>query len=86
MARKTTTTKTPTTKTLTEAQFKTLEDIASKLMDLRISLQDLKGEDDISTIMFEVGAAANTISWCEDELDNIVDSFRGEETDDEDNF
>jgi len=72
----------PKEKVLTEEQFATLERIASKILDVRCDLERLRGEDDISTIMFDVGAASYTINSCQDELETIIDSFQ-EHTDED---
>jgi hypothetical protein len=66
---------TPKAKTLTETQFKTLEQISEKLSNVRRNLHDLEGEENISTIMFKVGSAHNNADWCEDEIRDIINSF-----------
>jgi DNA repair ATPase RecN len=65
----------PTTKTLTEEQFKKLEEIYDELTDIRRNLGELEGEDNISKVMFQVGSAYNSIDWCEDELRDIINSY-----------
>ena len=48
---------TPKLKTLTEDQFKKIEETYSRLKDVRGNLGDLEGEENISKIMFQVGSA-----------------------------
>jgi len=85
--KKTTTEPTVKTYTLTEAQFKTLEEISEKLSAIRRDLGELEGEDNISTIMFKVGSVFNNADWCEDEIRDIINSYE-EDCDeyDDDNF
>ena len=66
---------TPKAKVLTESQFKTLEEIYDKLLDVRRDLGDLEGEDNISKIMFQVGSAYNSIDKCEDAVRDIINSY-----------
>jgi hypothetical protein len=73
---------TPKAKTLTEAQFKTLEEIYEKLSDVRRNLGDLEGEDNISKIMFQVGSSHNSIDKCEDAVRDIINSFDDNECED----
>jgi DNA-binding PadR family transcriptional regulator len=79
----------PTVKTytLTEAQFKTLEEISDKLEILRRGLGELEGEENVSTIMFKVGSVYNNADWCEDEIRDIINSFDEDNCEDcDDNF
>jgi vacuolar-type H+-ATPase subunit E/Vma4 len=82
MARKTTTPEliesTPKVKTLTEEQFKTLKNIATELMNIRRTLEDLEGQEEISTIMFNVGRAYNTANTTETILDNLLEQYEEE--------
>lgn len=77
---------TPKAKILTEDQFKKLEEIYDKLIDVRRNLGELEGEDNISKIMFQVGSTYNSVDKCEDELRDIINSFEEEcsDCDDED--
>jgi DNA repair ATPase RecN len=77
---------TPKAKTLTEEQFKKLEEIYEELSDVRRNLGDLEGEDNISKIMFQVGLAYNSVDWCEDEVRDILDSFEEDCDECGDNF
>jgi hypothetical protein len=79
---------TPKAKTLTETQFKTLEKVYEKLSEVRRNLNDLEGEENISTIMFKVGSVFNNADWCEDEIRDIINSFEYEDCEDceDDNF
>jgi hypothetical protein len=75
---KTTTTKQPATKqsttwrTLTKQEGEQLVTVEDKVTDVRRLLEDLSGNDCISTIMFEVGKAFTIISECENILNEIV--------------
>ena len=66
---------TPKTKTLTEDQFKTLEEISDKLEIIRRGLSELEGEENVSTIMFKVGSVYNNADWCEDAIVDVINSF-----------
>jgi len=85
--KKTTTEPTVKTYTLTEAQFKTLEEISEKLETLRRGLGELEGEENVSTIMFKVGSVYNNADWCEDAVGDIINSFDDNDCEDcDDNF
>ena len=72
---------------MTEAQFKSLQNISSKLGDVRQALNGTEGKDNISTVMFQVGSAHTVIDWCEDSLDDVLNEFDSyEDYDDEDEF
>jgi hypothetical protein len=75
----------PQTFTLTKEQFRVVKDAAIDVMEIRRKLDDLSGNDDISTIMFEVGQAAYIADKLEGQLDELRDSFEDNEWDD-DNF
>ncbi len=77
--KKTTTEVKPKTFTLTEKQFETLKAISDKLTDIRQKLHGLEGEENLSTVMFKVGAAHSSADWSEDELNDIISSFNAEE-------
>ena len=66
---------TPKTYTLTEDQFKKLEEIYDKLLDVRRNLGELEGEDNTSKIMFQVGSAYNSVDKCEDAVRDIINSY-----------
>lgn len=76
----------PKTYTLTEAQFRSLRNISNKLGDVRRALDETEGEDNLSRIMFQVGSSYTVIDWCEDGLDEVINSFESDEDDDEDLF
>lgn len=85
--KKTTTEPTVKTYTLTEAQFKTLEETFKKLENLRRGLGELEGEENVSTIMFKVGSVYNNADWCEDAVSDIINSFEYDDCEDcDDNF
>jgi DNA-binding PadR family transcriptional regulator len=85
--KKTTTEPTVKTYTLTEAQFKTLEEISERLETLRRGLGELEGEENVSTIMFKVGSVYNNADWCEDAVIDIINSFEDNDCEDcDDNF
>jgi hypothetical protein len=75
MARKTTTEPTPKVYTLTEEQLQTLKDLAHDLMNIRSNLEDLEGEDNLSKVMFHVGAMYNVAEKAETVIDRLVDQF-----------
>ena len=77
---------TPKTYTLTEDQFKKLEEIYDKLIDVRRDLGELEGEDNISKIMFQVGSAYNSIDKCEDAVRDIINSYEEDCDECGDNF
>jgi len=66
---------TPKSKILTEDQFKKLEEIYDTLSDIRRDLGELEGEENISTVMFKIGSAYNSVDKCEDELRDFIDSY-----------
>lgn len=65
--------------TLTEAQFESLQDITDCLGDIRRRLKDIESETNISRIMFNVGSSFNDANWCEDAVDDIINSFDTDE-------
>ena len=73
----------PKTYTLTKEQFESLQSISSKLFGIRHTLDNLGENQDmtIGHILFNVGKAFNDTDWCEDELNNVIDSFEKEEDD-----
>jgi archaellum component FlaC len=77
---------TPKVKTLTENQFKKLEEIYDKLTDVRRDLGELEGEDNISKIMFQVGSAYNSIDKCEDAVRDIINSYEEDCDECDDNY
>ena len=66
---------TPKANILTNEQLQTLKDISSDLADIRRALGDLKGEENISDIMFDVGVSYNLVNKCESELDTLLESY-----------
>lgn len=58
---------------ITKEQLETLRDISTDLMDIRRTLEDLEGEDNISVIMFKVGAMFNVAQKAETVIDELVD-------------
>lgn len=78
---------TPKVNILTNDQIKILKDIATDLMDIRRTLDDLEGEENISKIMFRVGAMYNVADKAETALDSLLDEQFGEDCDEcDDNF
>ena len=75
MARKTTTESTPKARILTDEQLQIIRGIAIDLMDIRRTLGDLEGEDNISKIMFQVGSMYNVANKAETVIDELVDSY-----------
>lgn len=85
MARKTTTTE-PKVHTLTNEQLQTLKDVASDLQDIRRTLEDLEGVEDLSVIMFKVGAMYNLAETVETTMDELLESYEEECDECDDNF
>jgi len=74
--------------TLTKEQFQVIKNVSRELMDIRETLGDLRGENDLSTIMFEIGKSFHIVNEAEDQLDDVVNSFDEEECEEceDDNF
>jgi hypothetical protein len=68
----------PKTFTFTEEQFKIIKDVSVDLMDIRRKLEDIEGEDNVSTIMFQVGQSFLIANRSEDALDELLDSFEND--------
>jgi len=66
---------TPKANILTNEQLQTLKNISSDLADIRRALDGLKGEENISDIMFEVGKSYHIADKCENELDSLLESY-----------
>lgn len=62
-------------KTLTSYQFSKLQDISERLNQIKYLLESQKGEENISSIMFDIGAATENVNWCEDKLNSIICEF-----------
>jgi prefoldin subunit 5 len=69
---------TPKANILTNEQLQTLKDISSDLADVRRTLDSLKGEENISDIMFDIGRSYHLTYECENELDTLLESFENE--------
>ena len=69
---------TPRINTLTDEQVQTLKDISSDLADVRRTLDGLKGEENISDVMFEVGRSYHITYECENKLDTLLESFEND--------
>ena len=79
MARTKTKTETETTThTLTKEQIQQLRDFAVDMMNIRRTLEELEGEDDISTIMFNIGAIYNVAGVAETAIDEFLEQFEEE--------
>jgi len=66
---------TPKSNILTNEQLQTLKDISSDLADIRRTLDNLKGEENISDIMFEVGRSYHLAYKCENDIDSLLESY-----------
>ena len=77
---------TPKANILTNEQLQTLKDISSDLADIRRTLDDLKGEENISDIMFNVGVSYNIVYKCENELDTLLESYESDCYDCDENY
>jgi hypothetical protein len=69
---------TPKANILTNEQLQTLKDISSDLADVRRTLDGLKGEENISDIMFDIGRSYHLAYECENELDTLLESFEND--------
>jgi prefoldin subunit 5 len=76
----------PRLNTLTEEQVQTLKDISSDLADVRRTLDGLKGEENISDVMFEVGRSYHITYECENKLDTLLESFENDCYDCDENY
>ena len=66
---------TPKTNILTNEQLQTLKNISSDLADIRRTLDNLKGEENISDVMFDIGRSYHIASKCEDDIDSLLESY-----------
>ena len=64
---------TPKARILTDEQLQTIKDLATDIMNIRRTLEDLEGAEDLSTIMFKVGAMYNVAETAETVIDELVD-------------
>jgi prefoldin subunit 5 len=69
---------TPRLNTLTDEQVQILKDISSDLADIRRTLDGLKGEENVSDIMFDIGRSYHITYECENKLDTLLESFENE--------
>ena len=69
---------TPKAHTLTNEQLETLKGFATDLMDIRRTLGELEGEENISKIMFHVGAMYNVADKAETAFDSFLEQFEEE--------
>jgi len=63
--------------TLTLEQIEQLRDLAVDMMNIRRSLEDLEGYNDIGTIMFKIGSIYNVANKAETEFDELIDEIDG---------
>jgi len=66
------------TYTLTQEQLQQLRDLAVDMMDLRRTLEDLEGADDLSTIMFKIGSMYHVAETAESSFDELIDEIDGD--------
>jgi prefoldin subunit 5 len=76
----------PRLNTLTDEQVQILKDISSDLADVRRTLDGLKGEENISDVMFEIGRSYHITYECENELDTLLESFENDCYDCDENY
>lgn len=69
----------PVKLTITTEQLKSLQLITERLGDVRRRLEDIDSETNISRVMFNVGSSFNDINWCEDAVDEIINTFDTDE-------
>ena len=60
---------------LTEKQFEEIRNAMYELNDVKIQLEELRGESDISCVMFDIGQAVTKINAIGDKVDGITDYF-----------
>jgi prefoldin subunit 5 len=77
---------TPKTYTLTEEQMQQLRDFATDLMDIRRNLHILEDEENLSKIMFHIGAMYNVADKAETAFDSFLEQFEEECDECGDNF
>jgi hypothetical protein len=63
--------------TLTDERLDKLEKVAQKQSYLLNLLRGLEGEDNISTIMFQIGIIYNELDILVDDVSNLVEEHRG---------
>ena len=73
---------TPKAHILTKEQLEILKDVSRDLLNIRSTLEDLEGNEDLSTIMFRVGQSAYMANKAEDQLDEIINSYNEEDCED----
>lgn len=59
-------------KIITDGQFNLLKDVQEALFNIRVLLEDLKGEDSLSSIMFDIGTAYKIADTCENTLTDVI--------------
>ena len=69
---------TPKAHIITKDQIQILRDLATDIMRIRRTLEDLEGEDNVSKIMFNVGSMYNIANTAEIVIDELVDSYEEE--------
>jgi prefoldin subunit 5 len=69
----------PKLKVLTDEQIQQLRDLAVDVTNIRRTLEDLEGEDDISKIMFKVGAMFTVAEQAEESIDSLLEDFPDED-------
>jgi hypothetical protein len=80
---------TPKANILTNEQLQTLREVSNDLGNIRRTLEDLEGQDDISTIMFKLGILYNVSNGAEDTLDELLNSYNEdycEDCDEDDDY
>ena len=64
--------------TVTREQIDRLRDLATDVMNIRRTLEDLEGADDISTIMFKIGSMYHVAETAESSFDELIDEIDGD--------
>ena len=77
---------TPKANILTKEQLQTLKNISSDLADIRRTLDNLKGEENISDVMFDIGRSYHIAYECENELDTLLESYESDCYDCDENY
>jgi hypothetical protein len=60
---------------LTPEQQQKIRDVNEKINDIKYNIHNQRDQDDIGMIKFDMGEAYNEITWCEEALDQIIETF-----------
>jgi hypothetical protein len=60
---------------LTPEQQQKIREVNEKINDIKYNIHNQRDQDEIGIIKFDMGEAYNEIRWCEDVLDQIIETF-----------